>query len=267
MCTASGRKSAQQAMMPQRRQGARMQMKSEFTGGNVAFNKSVSLGSAARQANYQSAVRANERMGAEAGGYVAPQAYGGSYRDVDGGDGGMTEAYFGNSKASSGVSGNSWTGASGRSYGIKISSNSYDDGGEAGTTRYDYSETVGSGSLKYGSQKNDKGQRSYVASRGGIRIKTEDEARQVYKDFGKDWDKDEGAKADFYTTKKGRAPLARSNTQNQEAAVAKVRRIRQGGQQNFADAQGRRKGKKQGNLRISSAGVQGGQAGGGTSLS
>ena len=265
MCTASGRRNAQQAMMPQRRQGARQIMKSEFTGGNVAFNKSVSLGSKARQSRYNDAVRAEERLGAEAGGgYIAPQAYGGSVRDV--GDEGGTEAYFGNSGPSAGVRGNTWTGASGRSYAVKTDVNTYGEDSEAGVTRYDYSETVGSGSLKYGRQTNDKGQRSFVASRGGIRINSEEEARQVYSDFGQDWDK-EGAKADFYTTKKGRANLQRTNTVGQENALGKVRRIRQGRQQNAASAQGRRKGKKQGNLRISTSGVQGGQAGGGTSLS
>lgn len=263
MCTASGRKAAQQAGTVERRAPGRMVNKSKFVGGQAALYKTVNIGSAAKKANYDKAVSDHDRLGEEAGGgYVDPRRYGGSTRDV-GGEGG-TEAYFGNSKPSSGVSGNTWTGASGRKYAIKTTTTEEDMGGDSGTSTFTTTSSVGK---RYRGGYGIKDKWNVGSVKGGIDIgKTEDEARATYKDFGMDFDKDK-YRGDFYKTTKGLANQQRQNTQGKESSLRKIHRIRNNGGPNTAAGNARRKAKKQGNLRINSSGVQGGSRGGGTTLS
>ena len=297
MCTASGRKAAQSGMTAQRRMSGKMVDRSKFIGGKAGLYKDVSVSGDTKRSLYErdssAAAREDARMGAEAGGGYQgtdARAYGGTTTNVGGAENDQYKTTF-TGKASQGVSGMTWTGASGRTYKINRNDNVQYGSGETGGEIVDRNATWSVGaknrldvdieaSANYKPRKfgvknmsgPDEDPDRYKnwnvgANKNGIDIgKTEEEARAVYKDFGMDFDKDEYRGA-FYKTERGLAPGARQNTEGQESALRKIHRIRNNGGPATAAGNDRRKGKKQGNLRISSAGVQGGQSGGGTSLS
>lgn len=263
MCTASGRKAAQQAGTVERRAPGRMVSKSKFVGGTAALHKNVSISGSTKEGLYNTAKSAEDRLGAEAGGgYVDPARYGGSSYTTQDEASNTVNTFSG--KASQGVSGMNWTGASGRTYGIKRNVTERDFGAEAGTTEISTTFSVGKKQTQaYGV----KDKWNVGAVKGGVDIgKTEEEARATYKDFGMDFDKDK-YRGDFYKTTKGLANQQRQNTQGKESSLRKIHRIRNNGGPNTAAGNARRKAKKQGNLRISTTGVQGGSRGGGTTLS
>lgn len=266
MCTSSGRKAAQDAYGVERRQPGRMVDKSKFVGGQAALYKDVSVSGATKQGLFNDAVRAEDRLGAEAGGgTIDPRRYGGTSYDT-GGEANNIETSF-TGKASEGVSGMNWTGASGRTYGINRLNDTQYGSGETGGEVMDVTTTWRVGKKQtavYGV----KDKWNVGAVKGGVDIgKTEDEARKVYADFGMDFDKDK-YRGDFYKTERGLANQQRQNVQGKESAVRKVRRIRVGrGAADAAGGNATRKQKKQGNLRISTSGLQGGGTGGGTTLS
>lgn len=294
MCTASGRKAAQAAGTVERRSVGRMVDKSKFVGGKAGLYKSVSISGATKQAQYNAAssdrAREEQRLGSEAGTgstWVDPRKYGGSSYDT-GGEGSESRAQF-SGKASSGVSGMTWTGASGRKYQINRNVTERDFGSEAGTVEYSTDYSVGARNrldVDIEASSNYKPRKFGVknmsgpgedpdqyknwnvgANKKGIDIgKTEEEARATYKDFGMDFDKDEYRGA-FYKTTRGLANQQRQNTQGKEGALRKIHRIRNNGGPNTTGGNQRRKLKKQGNLRINSGGLQGGSTGGGTTLS
>lgn len=294
MCTASGRKTAQEGLNAQRRAPSRMVNRSKFTGGKAALSKSLEIGSANRQGMYRDAVRAENDLGAEAGGgYVNPAAYGGSM-DTSGADAADRTAVFNYAAPSAGVSsdGSSWTGQSGRTYRIGSRTNKTETSADGIDTSYSFSSGVGlssqefqdhrsryitatPGKPKRGTKDSDYFNWNIGSTKGtpnagkGVDIgKTEEEARATYKDFGMDFDKDQ-YKGEFYTTEKGLSTGQRINVQATEGKRRKLNRMRGGAGAAAGGAttgNARRKGKKQGNLRMNRAGVQGGQTGGGTSL-
>ena len=309
MCTASGRKAAQSGLTAQRRDVGRMVDKSKFIGGKAGLYKTVSIAGSTKQSLYNqaSASRAREesRLGAEAGSgssYVDPRSYGGRSVSMGGAENDWTEARF-SGTASKGVSGMTWTGASGRQYKINRTENIQYGSGESGGEIIDRSATYSVGAanrvgVDIEASPNTKGDplkkmgfrqriawtkntsaadkeahyKKYQnynvgANKRGIDIgKTEDEARAIYKDFGKDFDKDEYRGA-FYKTYRGLANQQRQNTEGQEQALRKIHRIRNNGGPDTTGGNTRRKQKKQGNLRINTGGLQGGSTGGGTTLS
>lgn len=294
MCTASGRKAAQSGLTAQRRSVGRMVDKSKFIGGKAGLYKSVNISGDTKQSLYSQAsssrAREEQRLGAEAGSgssWVDPRKYGGSSYET-GGEGSETRARF-SGTASKGVSGMTWTGASGRQYKINRNVSEKDYGAEAGTVDVSTSFSVGArnrigadieASSNYKSRgfgvKNMSGPDedpdryknwNVGANKRGVDIgKTEEEARATYKDFGMDFDKDEYRGA-FYKTTRGLANQQRQNTENQEQSLRKIHRIRNNGGPNTTGGNVRRKQKKQGNLRINAGGLQGGSTGGGTTLS
>jgi len=295
MCTSSGRKAASEGLTAQRRAPGRMVSKSKFVGGQAALYKQVSVSGDYMKGLYNQATRANDRMGAEAGGStIDARAYGGTSRDT-GGEANNTEVSF-SGTPSLGVTGGTYTGASGRKYNINRSSISKYGSGETGGDVQSMTTTFGVGKRQpqgtvmdksantAGAPKRTFGVKNMSspdedpdryknwnvgAVKGGVDVgKTEEEARATYKDFGMDFDKDEYRGA-FYKTEKGLANQQRSNVAGKEGARRKVNRIRNANKGGIGADRGNRrlKGKKQGNLRISSAGVQGGGTGGGTTLS
>jgi len=264
MCTSSGRKAAQEGLSAEQRRPGRMQTTSKFVGGQAALYKQVSVSGAYKKSLYDAASRDNDRLGAEAGGTsISPEAYGGTSRD-SGGEANNTEISFSGSP-SQGVSGGAWTGASGRTYRINRSATDMAPGGEAGGYE-DWKATYSVGK-KQAQPYGVKDQWNVGSVSGGVDIgKTEDEARKTYADFGMDFDKDK-YRGDFYKNETGLAPGQRTNLAAKEGAKRKVNRIRNKGGPNAAAGNARRDAKKQGNLRISSAGIQGGSSGGGTTLS
>jgi hypothetical protein len=162
-----------------------------------------------------------------------------------------------------------YKGQSGREYSVTKGAEYTDWGGDT-TNEFTgkYSFNIGSGANAYtrAGDRNAYGATSSPSKYGVDIGKTEEEARATYKDFGLDFDKD-SARGDFYKTEKKRNNLQRTDAGAQEGATRKISRMRIGRTQNAASAGGRIKGKKQGNLRINTAGLQGGQSGGGTTLS
>ena len=299
MCTSSGRKAASEALNPEQRRSASLVNRSKFVGGKAALSKSLEIGSANRQGMYRNAVRQEDRLGAEAGGgYVNPSAYGGRMVD-SGGEANDRTAVFNYRAPSENVSadGKSWTGQSGRVYRIGSSTTSKQQYADGVDTSYSFSSAAGlsakefqdhrssyvtptSGRPKASLDNNATEDSDYFnwnigTTKGtpnegkGVDVgKTEAEARATYKDFGMDFDKDE-YKGEFYTTEKGLSTGQRINVAATEGKRRKLNRMRGGagaGSGGATTGNARLKGKKQGNLRLNRAGVQGGQTGGGTSL-
>lgn len=247
MCTSKGRQAAAQALRPGQRRGATEYMGSTFVGGRAPLHKSVEAKD----------VYSKNRDGSV--------TYGG----------GVTQTTNTNWIANSGAgtpdtSGDYfYKGQSGREYSVRKGAEYTDWGGDA-TNEFTgkYSFNIGSGANAYtrAGDRNAYGQTSSPEKYGVNIGKTEAEAIATYKDFGLDFMKD-SARGDFYKTEKKRNPLQRTNAEAGEGAKRKLSRMRIGRSQNAASSGGRLKGKKQGNLRLNTAGIQGGQSGGGTTLS
>jgi len=271
--------------------------RSKFTGGKAALSKSLEIGSANREAMYRDAARKEDSLGAEAGGgFIAPSAYGG--RSVDsGGEANNMETVFDYKAPSQNVSadGKAWTGQSGRVYRIGSRTNTQEQYADGIDQTYSFSSAAGLSAKEFsdhrksyitetpgkpkaswgGNEDSDYFNWNIGSTKGtpnagkGVDIgKTEEEARATYKDFGFDFDKDQ-YKGEFYTTEKGLSTGQRINVAATEGKRRKLNRIRGGagaGSGGATTGNARLKGKKQGNLRLNRAGVQGGQTGGGTSL-
>lgn len=243
MCTSKGRQAAAQALRPGQRRGATEYMGSTFVGGRAPLHKQVE----AKDVYYETRTSRDDP--------TIKRVYGGTSTMAPGDTTDYTKYKY--------------QGQSGRVYDVDKQAEYTDWGGDAvNEATGNYNFRIGSGHNAYvrSGDRNAYGQTDSPSKYGVDIGKTEAEAIATYKDFGLDFMKD-SARGDFYKTEKKRNPLQRTDAGAQEGATRKISRMRIGRSQNAASAGGRIKGKKQGNLRINTAGLQGGQSGGGTTLS